>query len=296
MISIDVGYGNIKASDGERLWAFPAIYTPVPLRHLPMSGDSAQLLDLGEDGRYFVGWYALELGGEAPFNKTDIFRHKLFTLAAICEGTTGDWKGEVSLGLPIGDFDLMQKPLQSLIGEYAVTYNGTPRNITITNIQVNAQAGAVFKSLAQKDPSLKRKIVGIVDIGQKTVDVAYFQNGAFLFNKSTSFEGISTITAYKKIAEAIGLRCEFFVEDFAVRPYLDDPRIKEDVDKAFAEMARGILNRLARLGWDFRQMNTIALVGGGASYVQDAFTKAGAQIMPLSEEDAVFANAKSFLL
>lgn len=296
MISIDVGYGNIKAAEGDHLWAFPAIYTSVHTGHVPPQGAHAQLIDLGAEGKYFVGRYALKLGGEAPFNKTELFRHKLFVLAALCEGTKGNWEGDIGVGLPIGDYDLMATSLQSLVGEHSVVYNDVARTIKIDSVKVYAQAEAVYSYLRQRDSSLDNKIVGIVDIGQKTVDAAYFTDEAYLTNKSASFEGISTIDAYRKIAQAVGRKCGFFVEDFAVRRYLTEPKVKEDVEEAFAEMARGILNRLSRLGWDFRQMDAVALIGGGSGYVVKAFQNAGANLIHLEEMDAVFANAKAFLL
>ena len=287
MISIDIGFGNVKTYDGEELSAFPSIYAPAWEGYVPKKDD--QLLEL-DGNRYHVGMTALKMSGESPFDKEDILRHKIFMLAAICEATDKrDFEDEVLLGLPIGDYGFMAKKLQRLKGEYDVTYNGKKRHIVITKVKVYAQSEAVYNLLLKDDPSIGHKIVGIIDIGQKTVDVAYFNEGTFIRDRSGSYE-IGVINAYQQIASAVADQLGFEVEDYAARKYID--KVPDVAQKAFSDMASGIKNRIARKHWNMKEIDSLYIVGGGTPFVAPYFKDT--PYVELEMEKAVFANAYGY--
>lgn len=287
MISIDIGFGNVKTYDGEELSAFPSIYAPAWEGYVPKKDD--QLLEL-DGNRYHIGMTALKMSGESPFDKEDILRHKIFMLAAICEATDKrDFEDEVLLGLPIGDYGFMSKKLQRLKGEYDVIYNGKKRHIVITKVRVYAQSEAVYNLLLKDDPSIGHKIVGIIDIGQKTVDVAYFNEGTFIRDRSGSYE-IGVINAYQQIASAVADQLGFEVEDYAARKYID--KVPDVAKKAFSDMASGIKNRIARKHWNMKEIDSLYIVGGGTPFVAPYFKDT--PYVELEMEKAVFANAYGY--
>jgi len=290
MLSIDVGFGNTKIYDGEELAAFPSVYKSTTVDYEPSTDPDDQLLEL--DGvRYHVGITALKEGGLAPFDKEDMLRHRIFTLTAICASTEGeDFADDVALGLPIGDYAFMADKLKKEIkGKYEVKYNGKKVNIDIKSVKVYAQAEAVYKLLAKDTPEIANKLVGIVDVGQKTVDFAFFNRGRFVKEWSGSMEQ-GVINAYQSIATAIEEKLGYEVPDYDVPHYRD--RLPEDNEKAFSTMATAIKDRLIRKHWNFKQMDYIYIVGGGTSYIAPYFKDT--PYKPIDGEKAVFANAYGY--
>lgn len=289
MLSIDVGFGNVKVFDGEELAAFPSVYMETTEDYDPKTDPDDQVLEL--DGvKYHVGMTALKLGGLAPFDKEDMLRHKIFVLAAICEATEGeDFSGNIALGLPIGDYKFMADKLKKLKGTYEVKYNNKKISIVIKKISVYAQSEVVYKLLASKDSSINDKIVGIVDIGQKTVDFAFFTEGKFTRDRSGSIEK-GVINAYQSIATAVEDKLGFEIPDYRAKKYID--KVPEDAQKAFSDMAMTIRDRLFRKHWNFKEMDTLYIVGGGTSYIAPYFKDA--PYKAIEEETAVFANAYGY--
>ena len=290
MLSIDVGFGNTKIYDGEEVAAFPSVYKEASENYEPTTDPDDQLLEI--DGvRYHVGMTALKTAGLAPFDKEDMLRHRIFTLTAICAMTDGeDFSDTIALGLPIGDFAFMADKLRKeIMGKYEVKYNNKKVNIDIKGVKIYAQAEAVYKLLAKENSNIREKLVGIVDIGQKTVDFAYFNRGKFVKEWSGSMEQ-GVINAYQSIATAIEEKLGFEVPDYDVPHYLD--RLPEDNDKAFSTMATAIKDRLNRKHWNFNQLDAIYIVGGGTSYIAPYFKDT--PYKPIDGQKAVFANAYGY--
>lgn len=286
MISVDVGYGNTKAFDGKRELGFPSIYYACNDDYT-LRDNSDMLLEL--DGqKYFVGMSALKMAGESPFDKEDMLRHKIFMLTAICKMTDGDFSDKVLLGLPIGDYVRMKPALEKLKGKYNVVYNGEERSIDVTSITVYAQSEAFYNLLCRQDPSVKKDIVGIIDIGQKTVDVAYFDEGTYVADRSGSFD-LGVINAYQDIAEAVSTKLGFEIEDYRARKYIK--KVPDDSERAFSTIATGIKNRIYRKHWNFKELDRLYIIGGGTEYIEKYFSDA-----PYKKfNDAVFANARSYM-
>lgn len=289
MLSIDVGFGNVKIYDGTDVAAFPSVYKETTADHIPSTDPDDQLLEL--DGvKYHVGTTALKMAGIAPFNKEDMLRHKIFMLTAICASTEGaDFSDSVALGLPIGDYVFMADKLKKLKGKYEVKYNGKKCVIDVKKITVYAQSEAVYKLIAADTPAVKEEIIGIVDIGQKTVDFAYFDEGTFIKERSGSIEQ-GVINAYQSIASAVEEKLGFEIADYKAKKYIK--KVPEDAQKAFSDMANIIKDRLFRKHWNFKEMDAVYIVGGGAGYVKEFFQDA--PYRELDELTAVFANAYGY--
>ena len=291
MLSIDVGFGNTKIYDGENLTGFPSVYMEAEKDYQLKTDPNEKLLEL--DGvLYHVGRTALNKDGLAPFDRTDILRHKIFMLTAICTATQGnDFCDGVALGLPIGDFSAIFDQLKKLKGTYDVKYNEKKVHIEITKIKVFKQGEAVFNLLHREDKDLTNRVVGIIDIGQKTVDFAYFVDGSYVEKRSGSMEQ-GVINAYQDIADAVHTELGFEIEDYKVTKYLDNPKIKPHAETAFKKMAEAIRNRLKRKKWNFEEIEDLYIVGGGTSYIAPHFKDT--PYKEIDETKAVFANAYGY--
>ena len=289
MLSIDVGFGNVKVFDGEEIAAFPSVYKKTTGDYDPKTNPDAQILEL--DGvKYRVGMSALKLQGTSPFDKQDLFRHKIFILAGICEATESkNFSGDIALGLPIIDYKFMSNKLKKLKGYYEVKYNGKKVKIEINKISVYNQSEVVYKLLAQKNGGINDKIVGIVDIGQKTVDFTYFDGGEYSEERSGSIE-YGVIDAYKSIATAVADKLGFSIPPYRARKFID--KVPEDAQEAFSTLAKEIRDNLVMYGWNFNYLDEVYFVGGGSFFAVPFF-----QDLPckeLDEETAVFANAYGY--
>ncbi len=289
MLSIDVGFGNVKVYDGEEVTAFPSVYMEASDDYIPTTDPDDQLLEL--DGvKYHVGMTALNRGGEAPFDRTDMLRHKIFMLTAICAMTDAEnFSDSVAVGLPISDYKAMKDTLAKLKGKYEVSYNGKKCSVDIKKISVYAQSEAVYKLIAKDDKDIKRKVVGIVDIGQKTVDFAYFKRGTYVPENSGSLEK-GVINAYRDIVKALENVGYNDIESYEAKLYID--KVPEDADKAFEKMAKTIKNNLRINHWNLELMDSLYIVGGGTSFIAPHFKDTAYK--PLDEMTAVFANAYGY--
>lgn len=272
MLSIDVGYGNTKIYDGEKFSAFPSVYYKAKDGERPTRNKKDITIEI--DGvKYHVGKTAIARSGDSPMNREDMFRHKLFVLTAICFATTGEFDDTVLLGLPIGDMSMMERKLKSLKGEYDVVYNGRKRHINIQAVKVFAQSESVYNLLYQEGLDLENSKVGIIDIGQKTIDLAYYSFDTYVDDRSGSLPDLGCKSAYLDIQSAINRKLHMEnVEWYEVPFYLRRPEaelIKEDIDRAFSDMAQSILVKTDALRWDFHELDYVLVVGGGAFYIRD---------------------------
>lgn len=289
MLSIDVGFGNVKIYDGKETAAFPSVYKRAKGGYIPDTDPDDQLLEL--DGvQYHVGMTALNRGGRTPFDREDMLRHKIFMLTAICAMTDGDeFSDSVVVGLPISDGEAMKGKLAKLKGKYEVSYNGKKKSINIKKISVYTQSEAVF-NLLNNDENIKTKVVGIVDIGQKTVDYAFFRRGSYVPENSGSIEA-GVINAYGEIVKALENIGYSDIKPYEARLYMD--KVPEDADLAFEEMAGTIEDTLREKHWNLEKMDALYIVGGGTAYIAPYF-KGHASYKPLDEDTAVFANAYGY--
>lgn len=289
MLSIDVGFGNVKGYDGEDVIAFPSVYMEASDGYTPTTDPNDQLLEI-DDVKYHVGMTALNRSGLAPFDRTDMLRHKIFLLTAICAMTDAeDFSDTVAVGLPISDYDAMKPKLEKLKGTYNVSYNGKKCTIHIKKLSVYAQSEAVYKLLADKEKGISMKNVGIIDVGQKTVDYAYFRRGTYVPENSGSLEK-GVINAYYEIVKALEDEGYSDIEGYEAKFYMD--KVPEARDKAFEKMAKNIESALRAQHWNLEKMDALYIVGGGTDYVVPYFKDTA--YTPLETRTAVFANALGY--
>lgn len=299
LVSIDVGYGNTKYYTEGKAGAFPSIYKPFNGSSYTPKNKEDMLLEL--DGqKYLVGETALNRSGEASFDKGSILRHKLFILAAICKVGKKAEDVEIAVGLPIGDMNSLKPMLSDLRGEYKISYNNTKREVKISKVHIFAQGEAIIKLLEAQDESIHEEHVGIIDIGQKTVDYALFRYGSYVEEYSGSLDwGINN--AWSEISRSIARNLNVDEpEQYMVKKELERYRkmgkdgiekVNKDVLSTLENLATSIRNRLYATHWNFNSLDRLYVVGGGAYLLNGYFKDA-----PLQEFDYPLehANAVAF--
>lgn len=297
MISIDVGFGNTKVYDGETLNVFPSIYYRA--KAAEAVNDPRDMLLEMDDEKYHVGITALHKGGESQMERHNLLRHKLFILSAICATTRGDFSDKVLLGLPISDMETMKESVEGLKGAYHVVFNGEPREINITTIKVYPQSEAVYNLLERQDENIRDKAIGIIDVGQKTVDLAYYNYGTLDDDRCGSLTKLGCKSAYLDIQKALNRVCDIDTEWYLVSKFLNREAIEEDKNRAFEDMARKILSATSNLGWNYHELDAVYLIGGGSSYIEP-FVKEHVKILigksdkVIIPSNPVFANVRSY--
>ena len=288
MFSIDVGFGNTKVFDGKQIACIPSVYCEA----LPgeYASEDANDIVLELDGvSYHVGEYARQRDGIAAFDRTDMLRQKLMILAAICSLTEDDYKGPIAVGLPICDMEVMKTPLEELKGKYKVVYNGDMQVVDITSVLVFAQGEAIYDSLVSNNEGIKETI-GIIDIGQKTVDYCYYSHGVYNPAFSGSFnEGCSK--GYTEIRQALmnlpePINCSMY----NVGDYIH--KVPEAADRAWSKLAKNIRAMLANAGWQWGMLDKVYVAGGGAGFLGKSLLSIikNAEVV----EDPINANVKGF--
>ena len=286
MLSVDVGYGNVKICDGESFNAFPAVYYQCKGSYIPDDDPNDLLLEL--DGvKYHIGQTAMANNGLSVMDRGDMLRHKLFVLTAICVVSKKDFEDEVLLGLPIQDYKAIAEELKSLKGEYDVVFNGKKKHIKITNVRVFMQGKAVYEVIKDENPNLKEEQVGIIDVGQKTVDFAWFKFGSYVPDKSGSMVDLGCYSAYTDIVNILNDKMDLDLKFYDAPHYAK--RIPAETEEAYKRMATDIVANLTNKGWgDFALLDHVYVIGGGANLV--------AKYLPRQDrievmDDPAFANA-----
>lgn len=295
VIGIDVGYGITKAyagiKDGKAIvTGFHSVYleTSSPYQD-NQRGDYSHIEIDGK--KYYMGKYAVIKEGESAFDKNDMLRHKLCILTAISRIASGDVTTEVALGLPIGDMN-MASQFESFAGAYEFVYNGIPRKVVISKVSVFPQGIAVFDELAEYE-DVESSVIGIIDIGQKTIDVAWYSDGIEVDNRSRSYDNLGCSFVYQNIIKAVNTKLGYEIPDYQLADRISKrPEIAEIAEPFFKEFAEKIETELRRLAWNYNELDRIILVGGGAAYVEK-YLKQSIPCVELHQNFA-FANACGF--
>lgn len=286
MLSIDVGYGNVKICDGDSFNAFPAVYYQCKTNYIPDNNPNDLLLEY-EGVKYHIGQTAIANNGVSVMDREDMLHHKLFVLTAICVSTNKDFEDEVLLGLPIRDYQSIADKLKALKGKYEVVFNGKKRKINITDVRVFMQGKAVYEVIKDENENLKDEQVGIIDVGQKTVDFAWFKFGSYVPDKSGSMVDLGCYSAYTDITDVLNDKLGLDLKFYDAPHYAK--RIPTEAEEAYKRMASDIISGLTNKGWgDFALLDHVYVIGGGANLIAKYLPR---QDRIVVMDDPAFANA-----
>lgn len=320
-IGIDVGYGFVKSTDGEREFVFPSVVglgqelryrSELSVRNRPL--DNLAITIDGKD--FFIGDLAIRQSEFASRsldpNRAEDRNVKVLMLAGLSLYT--QWENEtfnVVTGLPTSYLAAYRDAwVNNLRGSHVVKFrsNGQEKEktITIEKLRIVPQPlGTLYDRAlnptgAIQDEDLASLSVGVVDIGFKTTDFAVADQLEFIDHLGGSTP-IGLSNAYGLIADR--LRQEFkidkeqheldrIVERGEVRiagKVYDISRTKREV---FERIAHKIITDLDSL-WDYRNLDVIFFSGGGAQALAEWLLPEFRNAL-LADSPQV-ANARGFL-
>lgn len=288
MLGIDVGYGYTKVYPGALI--FPSVYGNWRERRLESRSDPINNMEIqiGND-RYFVGSLAIREGGISTHDKYNFNRHKICLLTAIAL-SQGNYSGSIVTGLPISDLHLRGE-IAKLKGLYNVELDNTECEIEISEMLVFPQSGAsYFDMLLNEEGKVYSHLgelkVGVIDIGEKTVDFCYLDRIGYVNEKSGSVP-IGMSRAHKRLMDKL-YYLDINVLLHQVPEYLH--KIPEDTEIEYKALASEILDNISTR-WNYRELDRIFITGGGGDtlypYLQDRIL---CELVP----DAQMSNARGF--
>ena len=205
-------------------------------------------------------------------------------------------KAEVILavGLPFSNYGRDKLKLIEYYNRHSklnFTYEGEDYDITIAKVVVCPQC---YSAIASRLGNMKGDYL-IVDIGSKTTDVVYVQNGFPIESKSTTIEK-AMVKWMKEIQHDMTIQIGKEISEHEIMKIV----LQEDskLPAAYAELIRGMLREkvqsleleLAERSYDLDYINII-YVGGGALVAQNY---AGKYRRYVAYDNDLCANAKGY--
>ncbi len=297
IISIDIGFGFTKATDGNDFLVFKSIYgEAVEFQYkenlLDSSSDDEHLQVEVDGASYFVGELAERQSSARTFTLDQAQfvsdSSKILALAALAK-LVRDPKKPVKLvvGLPIGHYRDHKEELARILTtkhQFKVADASgklTKTSITVEDVRVLPQPlGTVMDRLLNREgfPHNKRFAtdkIGIVDVGFCTTDYTISDKGRYSERGSlTTNNGISR--AFTQIGNKLKAACGVDIEIYRLYKAVDSGSIKVrgksyDLQKitelAFKQLASKIAvdaNKVWEDDWD---IDAIMITGGGGAVV-----------------------------
>jgi plasmid segregation protein ParM len=320
-IGIDIGYGYVKASDGEKEYLFPStvgVGTDLKFNSLLMNfkKPTDNMVITVDNKKYFVGELAIR---QSPMVLRSMGRNRiednsarvllLTALALFMDGTEQQFN--VVTGLPVDYYQMYKDDwAQIMQGTHAVRF-GTGADekailITIDKIQMIPQPfGTLYDRRLDNEGNLVQNElsglkIGIVDIGYKTSDMAMADDLEFVGKKSLSSE-FAMSTAYNIIAQKVQEKYKIGKENYELDKVIeggvlrvagvphDITEIKKDALGSLADILITEVNSI----WDRRELDVIMLTGGGGKAISEYFLPRFQQGFLVNGPQ--FANVRGYL-
>lgn len=290
-IGIDLGFGFVKASNGEKDYIFPSVVgagQDLTYRsELTTYVDPIENLAVTIEGKkFFVGDLAIRqseiLSRSLGENHAQEKNTKVLLLAALALFVQGENEEfNVITGLPPSYYLANKDVLADVIkGTHTIQFNadGTDKKkiITINNVKIIPQPlGTLFQKIFDQrgvvvDKELSRSRVGIIDVGFRTTDFVVVDKLEYIDKQSYSTNtGMSN--AYAIIADYLRNQHRVFKENYELDEIVEKAQIKvagkvhslEQVKKeAYERVTAKILTEMNSI-WDKRDLDAILVSGGG---------------------------------
>lgn len=302
MIGIDIGFGYTKIFQGEGIdpIVFPSVFAPYRDRLNAMSNAKGCISNMTieyEGAKYHIGETAKTEGGTSTFDKDNHLRHILCSLASIALATGGeDYTGPVVMGLPVSDMKIKKRAIEDLKGVYKINFCDKPVTINLTSVMVVPQGAAGFYDLIYSDNgkpipgcSVIKKYVGVIDIGEKTLDFVTMDSGKYISAKSGSAD-MGMNQAYIELVSILQEKLSFSVKPYQTSNYAH--RIPKETKEVYRKLAHAIVDDISRYWGSFNQFEEILLSGGGGEALQEYIQERIPNCRLIS--DAQFSNARGY--
>ena len=280
ILGVDIGYTYTKTSEG--ILFASKVCKAEPFQDAPKLTWEGQTYSVG------VGESTVDA------NKINSTITKVCMMAALAVSSK-DSEFNIVTGLPIGQFSAQADNLKSMIlsnRRNKVFLNGVERNLNINDVKIYAQgAGALFAQRIDGEAI-------IIDIGGRTIDIAYFEiegGRRRLSTHSTLYCGM--LPLYSKAIEAINQKYELTLpskdSEKILRDGLEVHGEKQDIRFINTIKNEHIQELVNELDVKYPSKTTpIYITGGGAfifgAVLQDKYRNA--RILP----NCQFSNANGF--
>jgi len=303
IVAVDTGYGRTKIATGPDDFQVFSSY----LVRGTESGLTNTHKIVVDNKSYYVGDGAANQEDLISLIGTDFhgsveWKALLGYALSLTYAQLGEELDTLVLGLPLSQFnDKNTSKLVSLKEGQGFTFSIGSKETAdeyrykIKNMIILPQgAGAIFPYLNNDE------VIGIVDIGFYTLDLAYFAHGDFnpAYSSSSAF-GISEL--YKRIINFIQSKFDVEINTDRAEKVLKANKIKisgvwyeipDEIKKIKREFAEDLMLKV-KSKWDnqLKLADKIVFVGGGAEALKGYFPESANFIIP---EQPAFANVKGF--
>lgn len=292
VVGIDVGFGFTKVFPGNIV--FPSVIAEYRERMGSIGqSDPMDNLILEVNGQsYLVGNLAKKEGGSATFDKDNQQRHLVCMLTSIVLAAGGDYSGPVVMGLPMSDLENKRREISLLKGTYEVVLSGEAHTVEITDVLVSPQGAASFYDLILNDEgkvvsSLVSKKIGIIDIGEKTLDFVVMDKSQFIMERSGGMD-LGMHKAYLRLLKIIQADLGISIMPYQVRDYL--PKVSKAAEHEYRRLANEIVDGISAW-WNYRDFDNIYLTGGGGMALhQYVAERIKCDVLP----DSQLSNARGY--
>lgn len=320
IIGIDLGYGFVKAYDGQNEYIFPStvgVGSDLRFKSLLINQrNPTDNLVITVDGKkYFVGELAKRQSQIVSrflgkYRVEDI-NTKILFLAALGLFVKNDGqKFNVVTGLPVDYYQSYRDDLAELIqGTHNISFgyvnNEKEMTITVDRLQIIPQPfGTLYSQYLESDGSFRDEDaenlkIGIVDVGYKTSDFALAEGLEFVDKQSKSSE-IALATANSLIAQSIQEKYKIEKENYELDEIIESGSLRvegitNDIsgfkEQAFKMVADKIATEVNSI-WDKKEIDVIMLTGGGGKAIAEYFLAKFSQAVLVSNPQ--FANVRGY--
>lgn len=313
-IGIDLGFGFVKATDGEKDFIFPSVVgagQDLTYRsELTTYVDPIENLSVSIDGKkYFVGDLAIRQSdilsrslGENHAQEKNTKVLLLTALALFVQGESDEFN--VVTGLPPSYYLANKDILAAMIkGNHTIMINvdgvDQKKTIVVDKVKIIPQPmGTMFHKLFDskgvlEDKEMARSKVGIIDVGFRTTDFTVVDKLEYIDKLSYSTTtGMSN--AYGIIADYLRNNFRVYKENYEMDEIVQKAQIKvagkvhslEQVKKdAYEQVATKIMTEMNSI-WDQRDLDLILLSGGGGQAMAE-------YILPELETASLVENSQT---
>lgn len=320
-IGIDIGYGYVKASNGEKEYIFPStvgLGTDLKFNSLLLNfkKPTDNMVITVDNKKYFVGELAIRqssiVSRSMGRNRIEDNSARVLLLTALALFMdSGEQHFNVVTGLPVDYYQLYKDDWAEILqGTHAVRFGSgneeKPMLITIDKILMIPQPfGTLYDNRLDYEGNLVRNDfaglkVGIVDVGYKTSDLALADDLEFVGKNSLSAE-FAMSTAYNIIAHKIQEKYKVGKENYELDAVIESGVLRvAGVPYDIGDYKKEALNSLADIItsqvnsiWDRREIDVIMLTGGGGKAISEYFLPRFQQSFLVDKPQ--FANVNGYL-
>ncbi|AZR72497.1 hypothetical protein BBF96_03330 [Anoxybacter fermentans] len=315
-IAVDVGFGFVKATDGNKEVIFPSVVGEGrEIRYKPgvtINNDAIKNLFAEVDGeKYFVGDLATRqsefLQSTLSGDRTNSIEYDVLFKTACALLNNGSTEVNIVTGLPVNEFTQYKNTLEKmLLRIHKIKLNDISYSFEIKRAKIIPQPfGTVFNLLLDDQGEIQKREyvnmkIGVIDIGFRTTDFIVVDCLEFV-DKLSSSTTVALSSAYKLVGhslnERFGINKPIYQLDKFIRtgfiPYKGQQMdIRELVGKAFALTTNNIISEVSSL-WNIWELDQIIITGGGGVELY-AYLKAHIDNCVLVNEGQ-FSNVKGYL-